>query len=129
LEINGLDLSHFSTREEAFACAEGAVKQNSIDFKFKIEKIDNPEPLLVRYKYFQGHGTKRSWSSTDSTSVSGVFEPKTKKALEDFSAASQCLMGGNVPGASGGQEKKVKVESPIYEELKLVTAGLRPYKT
>ena len=124
-----MNLSHFETREEAFACANEAIKQNSIDFKFKIEKIDNHEPLLIRYKYFEGHGTKRKWLSEDATSVSGTFEPKTKKALEDFSAASQCLMGGNVPGASGGQEKKVKVESPIYEELKLVTAGLRPYKT
>ena len=132
-----MKLADFDTHEEAFTCAEAAIKQNAVDFKFEVMKIDNPIPMLVRFKYFIGHGTKRSWSSTDTTSVAGTFEPKTKKAMEDFNAAMPCLMGGEVGSAPGDKEKKVKVESPLYEELKVVTAGLRqsrlylkrPYKT
>ena len=135
LELVGVKLSDFATHEEAFTCAEAAIKQNAVDFKFEVTKIDNPIPMLVRFKYFIGHGTKRSWSSTDTTSVAGTFEPKTKKAMEDFGAAARCL-GGDSGGGSGGQAK-VKVESPLHEELKVVTAGLRqsrlylkrPYKT
>ena len=118
-------MDNFKSEKDAFECAEELVTQNCADFQFEFEKIDHPMPKLVKFKYVIGHGTKRSWSSKDTTSVEGTFEPKTKKAVEDLGGAWQALTDGAglaPPSAAGAG---AKVESPVLEELKKTAEATR----
>ena len=120
-------MSDFKTQEEAFAVVDSMCKTNAVEFNYAVEKVDDPIPLLVKFRYYIGHGTKRSWESTDHTSVVGEFEPKSKKAMEDFNEGIKFLTAGAQDSAPGGV--KVKIESPNYEKLKAATSELRSHMT
>jgi len=110
----------FKSEKEAFVCAEELITQNGRDFEFEYAKIDHPIAKLVKYKYVIGHGTKRSYTSSDHTSITGSYEPKTKKGLEDIGGAWAALADG-----TESQPSTVKVESPVFEELKKTVEATR----
>ena len=127
LEANGMKLSDFPTRDEAMKQADAFVAQNCKDFGHAQEKLDNPEPLMVRFKYVIGHGTKRTWESIDKTELDFEYQAKTAKGLADLTRLTS-MMVGDGPGDPSGEGDGIKVESPKFVELVDTKKSLRSFK-
>ncbi len=124
LEANGLKMSDFDDEQEAFKLVDDLLQQNCKDFDFEPQKLDHPNPMLVRFKYVIGHGTKRRWSSVDKTSLHFSTVPKTNKGLADMGAVA-ALIAGDVDPQKPGEAENVKVESPKFEEMTGANKQLR----
>lgn len=99
MKFNGLTLSDFATHDEAFAAAEDYVKQNQVDFEHDGLKEDHDNPLLVRFRYFEGLGKKRTWNQSLGKKLEGHVNLSNKKKLEDAKSFMEAGIG--IEGESG----------------------------
>ena len=123
LQMNGLSLGDFESREAALATADDLIATNSAEFDHKVEPQVNKNPLLTKYWYVKGEGTKRSFSQTESKELQGSSDVKNRKLLTD----AQAFMEGLGPAGSA-EEPGAQVENVAFADMKQSREKLRTHK-
>ena len=119
-----MQISDFDSVDEALGVADELIEQNKLDFGHGGGVLDHPNPLLKRYEYVQGHGKKRSWGVTSTSTLEQTCQPKSQKALTEMCATASGMLA-EAPSGSGPTDSGVKVESPMFLELQSAQGELR----
>ena len=125
LEMNGLSMQDFWDQGEAFDCAHDLVAQAADEYGFQQDTVDHTNPLLVKFYYVLGEGSRRTVTNGTSKRLCAETAPAVKLGRGTL-LDMQEITGGK-SSLDAESVTAVKDEHPEFAQMKAAAEVLKSF--
>ena len=112
LQMNGMGLKDFESRQEAMDTADQLIAQSVKEFGHKYACISYGNELTDKFSYVLQGGRTKTWYKDENKTLESTKNPKNAKMLADQGMFAELL------GVAGQGQQGPKTVSEILEQLK-----------